>query len=66
MRKFLIAAALVSLTAAPAFAGKTSNASASVAANANNTVISRPVSVPSKPSKPPSTPSLPSIPSPRR
>ena len=42
MRKFIIATALVSLTAIPAFAGNLSAASLSVTANANNTVISRP------------------------
>jgi hypothetical protein len=69
MRKFLIAAALVSLTALPAFAGNSSRPNTSVTANANNSVVHRPstpVSVPTKPTQPPSIPSRPSTPSPRR
>ena len=63
MRKFILAAALVSLTAIPAFAGQTANIS--VSTSGNNVVISRPstpVSVPSKPSLPSGQQSHPSKP----
>ena len=65
MRKFIIAAALVSLTAVPAFAGTLNTASISVSAGASNSVISRPstpVSVPSRPSVPSGQQSRPSKP----
>jgi hypothetical protein len=62
MRKIIIAAALVSLTAVPAFAGK---AASSNGANVNQS-MNRPsnqVSVPSRPISVPSLPSRPSLPS---
>lgn len=63
MRKVVIAAALVSLTAIPALAGN----SLAVTAGTGNSVISRPahqgqVSIPSKPTTQ-NRPSLPSAPS---
>jgi len=71
MRKIIIAAALVSFTAIPAFAGGSNaisvnsgmNTSMNKPTTGNNTQVSQP-SKPSKPSTPPSRPSIPSPPSP--